>query len=239
MRDVVIVALDFADAEQALESARAVKGRVKWVKVGMTLYYAAGPQIVRDLRSMGFKVFVDLKLHDIPHQVQGACRTLTRVGADMFTVHASGGRAMIEAAVAASDAAAKKFGTTRPSIVAVTVLTSLDDAALAEIGVERTAAAQVETLAALAHSAGCDGVVCSPQEANAVRELLGPDALIVTPGVRPAGESAGDQARTATPTEALAAGATHLVIGRSITGAADPIAALDAILEEIADHDAE
>lgn len=233
MKDRIIVALDVPDRDQALELARRLKGHVGWVKVGMTLYYAEGPQIVRDLRALGFKVFVDLKLHDIPHQVEGACRTLTRIGADMFTVHASGGREMLSAAVAATRAAAEKFKAPKPSIVAVTVLTSLDDAALAEMGVTQSSAEQVATLATLARDAGCDGVVCSPQEAAAMRELLGADALVVTPGVRPAGEDAGDQARTATPAEAIEAGASHLVIGRPITGAADPAAAAAAIRKEI------
>lgn len=233
MRDRIIVALDVSDGERALELARSLKGHVGWVKVGMTLYYSEGPQIVRDLRATGFKVFVDLKLHDIPHQVEGACRTLTRVGADMFTVHASGGRAMLEAAVGATAAAAEKFKAPRPRIVAVTVLTSLDDAALAEMGVGQSSAEHVATLAILARDAGCDGVVCSPNEASAMRELLGPDALVVTPGVRPAGEDAGDQARTATPAEAIEAGASHLVIGRPITGAPDPAAAAIAIRKEL------
>lgn len=233
MKDRIIVALDVPDRDQALELAHRLKGHVGWVKVGMTLYYAEGPQIVRDLRALGFKVFVDLKLHDIPHQVEGACRTLTRIGADMFTVHASGGREMLSAAVAATRAAAEKFKAPKPSIVAVTVLTSLDDAALAEIGVTWSSAEQVATLATLARDAGCDGVVCSPREAAAMRELLGADALVVTPGVRPAGEDAGDQARTATPAEAIDAGASHLVIGRPITGAADPAAAAAAIRKEI------
>jgi len=233
MKDRIIVALDVPDRDQALELARRLTGHVGWVKVGMTLYYAEGPQIVRDLRALGFKVFVDLKLHDIPHQVEGACRTLTRIGADMFTVHASGGREMLSAAVAATRAAAEKFKAPKPSIVAVTVLTSLDDAALAEMGVTHSSAEQVATLATLARDAGCDGVVCSAQEAAAMRELLGADALVVTPGVRPAGEDAGDQARTATPAEAIEAGASHLVIGRPITGAADPAAAAAAIRKEI------
>ncbi|MDO8848511.1 MAG: orotidine-5'-phosphate decarboxylase [Coriobacteriia bacterium] len=234
MRDRIIVALDLPDAERALAMARTLRGRVGWVKVGMTLYYAEGPQIVRDLRAMGFKVFVDLKLHDIPHQVEGACRTLTRAGADMFTVHASGGRAMLEAAVGATTAAAEKFKAPRPNILAVTVLTSLDDAALAEIGVSTTSAEQVAALATLARDTGCDGVVCSPVEAEAMRTLLGTDALVVTPGVRPADEDAGDQARTATPAEAIAAGASHLVVGRPVTGAADPAAAAEAIVKEMA-----
>lgn len=233
MRDKLIVALDVPEAQQALELARAVRGHAGWVKVGMTLFYAEGPSIVRELRSMGFKVFVDLKLHDIPHQVEGACKTLTRAGANMFTVHASGGRAMLQAAVNATAAAAEKFHTPRPSVVAVTVLTSLDDAALAEMGVGRSAVEQVEALAALAGRAGCDGVVCSPLEAATTRAALGAEALIVTPGIRPAGEDAGDQARTATPAEALAFGASHLVVGRPISGAADPGAAAGAIVKEM------
>lgn len=235
MRDRLIVALDLPDAEAALALARTLRGHVGWVKVGMTLFYAEGPSVVRDLRSMGFKVFVDLKLHDIPHQVEGACRTLTRAGADMFTVHASGGRAMLEAAVSATTAAAEKFHAPRPHVVAVTVLTSLDDDALAEMGVPGGAAERVSTLAQLASDAGCDGVVCSPNEAASVRELLGETALVVTPGIRPAGVESGDQARTATPAGALAAGATHLVVGRPITGADDPIAAVAEILKEMAE----
>ena len=184
---------------------------------------------------MGFKVFVDLKLHDIPHQVEGACRTLTRAGANMFTVHSSGGRAMLEAAVKATAAAAEKFRAPRPHVIAVTVLTSLDDAALAEMGVERSAAEQVDALAVLAREAGCDGVVCSPLEAASVRVALGADALVVTPGIRPSGEDAGDQARTATPAEALEAGASHLVVGRPITAAADPAAAARAIVKEMSE----
>lgn len=233
MRDKLIVALDLPDAESALEMARSLQGQAGWVKVGMTLFYAEGPAIVRELRSLGFKVFVDLKLHDIPHQVQGACRTLTRAGANMITVHAAGGRAMLEAAMEATAAAAEKFKAPKPLVVAVTVLTSLDAAALSETGVSVTPAEQVEALAQLASDAGCDGVVCSPQEAAAVRAALGPDAIIVTPGVRMAGDDAGDQARTAAPAEALAAGATHLVVGRPITGAAEPAQAAKAMVKEM------
>jgi len=231
MRDSIIVALDLPDAESALELARTLKGRVTWVKVGMTLFYAEGPSIVRELRALGFKVFVDLKLHDIPHQVEGACKTLVRQGADMFTVHASGGRAMLEAAVSATTKAAEKFRVPRPKIVAVTVLTSLDDTALAEIGCEHTSAEQVTALATLASESGVDGVVCSPQEAAGMRLLLGADALVVTPGVRPTWAEAGDQARVATPADALDAGASHLVIGRPITAAEDPAAAVERIIK--------
>lgn len=235
MRDSIIVALDMSDGAEALAMARKLQGTVGWVKVGMTLFYTEGPQIVRDLRGLGFKVFIDLKLHDIPHQVEGAARVLTRMGASLITVHAPGGRAMLEAAVKASREAADKFDIPRPKIVAVTVLTSLDDAALAEIGVVRGAHDQVALLAGLAAEAGCDGVVCSPQEAEAMRALLGSEATIVTPGVRPAGSAAGDQARTATPAAAIAAGASHLVIGRPITGAADPAAAAKAIVKELSE----
>ncbi|MBN2247450.1 MAG: orotidine-5'-phosphate decarboxylase [Coriobacteriia bacterium] len=233
MKDRMIVALDLPDGSSAIEMARTLVGTAGWVKVGMTLFYAEGPSIVRELRSLGFKVFVDLKLHDIPHQVEGACRMLTRAGADMFTVHAFGGRAMLESAMSATADAARKFGTKPPSVIAVTVLTSLDDAALETMGVERPAAEQAVMLATLARDSGCDGVVCSPNEAAAVRALLGAEALVVTPGVRPAGDAVGDQARTATPAEAIAAGASHLVIGRPITGASDPAAAARAIRTEM------
>lgn len=229
----MIVALDLPDRARALEMARALVGRVGWVKVGMTLYYAEGPEMVRELRGLGYKVFVDLKLHDIPHQVEGACRVLTRAGADMFTVHASGGRAMLEAAVTATASAAEKFRAPRPRLLAVTVLTSLDDAALSELGLVRSAAEQVSALAKIASEVGCDGIVCSPAEASAMRALLGEGALVVTPGVRLVGEESGDQQRVATPAEAIAAGASHLVVGRPITGAEDPAAAAEAILKEL------
>lgn len=231
MRDRVIVALDVPDSETALELARSLKGQVRWVKVGMTLFYAEGPDIVRELRALGFKVFVDLKLHDIPHQVRGACRTLVRTGADMFTVHASGGRAMLAAAAQETAQVAAKFGLAKPSVVAVTVLTSLDDAALAELGLYGGAQEHALALGRLAKECGCDGVVCSPKEAAVMRQALGDEALVVTPGVRPVWAEAGDQARVATPEAAIAAGASHLVIGRPITAAADPAAAAQRILQ--------
>ncbi|MDI6844263.1 MAG: orotidine-5'-phosphate decarboxylase [Anaerosomatales bacterium] len=229
MRDWIIVALDHDDPAEALELARALSGRVAWVKVGLTLYATGGHAIVEQMKELGYRVFVDLKLHDIPHQVRGAVRALGSLGADMLTVHASGGPAMLAAAVEAATEAGERG--TRPAIVAVTVLTSIDADALAAIGVTRPPAEQVELLAALSRDCGCDGVVCSPVEARSMRELLGPDALVVTPGVRPSWASAGDQARVATPEAAAAAGASHLVIGRPITAAADPVAALERILE--------
>jgi len=232
MRDRIIVALDVESAAEAIELTSRLAGPIGWVKVGMTLFYAEGPDVVRALRELGMRVFVDLKLHDIPHQVAGAARSLVRVGADMLTVHASGGSAMLSAAVDAVTDEATALGVARPSVAAVTVLTSLDSDALAELGVDRSAEQQVRALTSLAAAAGCDGVVCSPHETSAVRAVLGPDALVVTPGIRPAGTDAGDQARIATPSAALAAGASHLVIGRPITAAADPLAAVRTILAE-------
>lgn len=232
MRDRVIVALDHPDAASALACARALASRARWMKVGMTLFYAEGPGVVAALRDLGFDVFVDLKLHDIPHQVEGAARSLGGLGAGMLTVHASGGADMMEAAVRGAAAGAEAAGVARPAVIAVTVLTSMDADALASVGVTDSPADQVAGLAALAKTSGVDGVVCSPQEAASMRALLGPSALVVTPGVRPAWAGAGDQARIATPAGAVAAGASHLVIGRPITGAEDPAAAFDRMVNE-------
>ena len=228
----VIVALDLP-RDEALELADSLRGRVAWLKVGMTLFYAEGPAIVARLREKGFDVFVDLKLHDIPHQVAGAAAEIARLGAGMFTVHASGGVAMMRAAVESSRRAAEEVGLPAPCVLGVTVLTSTDAAGLVEIGVARDAAEQVRLLAQLAHTAGVDGVVCSPHEAAEMRELLGEGALVVTPGIRPQWSETGDQARIATPTAALAAGASHLVIGRPITAAPVPAEAVARILSEI------
>jgi orotidine-5'-phosphate decarboxylase len=228
----IIVALD-CDAAEALALAQMLRGRVRWLKVGMTLYYAEGPEIVARLSEMGFSVFVDLKLHDIPHQVAGAAAEIAKLGAGMFTVHASGGSAMMRAAVDASRRAAEEVGVAAPAVLAVTVLTSTDDDGLSEIGVPRSATEQVPLLARVAKSAGVDGVVCSPREAALMRELLGEAALVVTPGVRPKWSQADDQARIATPAAALAAGASHLVIGRPITAAPNPTEAVTRVLSEI------
>lgn len=230
MRDRIIVALDQPDLTSALSCARALQGHARWVKVGMTLFYGEGPESVRAMRELGFDVFVDLKLHDIPHQVEGAARSLAALGAGMLTVHASGGAPMIEAAIRGARLGAEDAGMPLPAVIAVTVLTSMDAEALASVGVTDPPAEQVAGLAALARTAGAAGVVCSPQEAAAMRALLGPEALVVTPGVRPAGADAGDQARVATPAAAIRAGASHLVIGRPITGAGDPAAAFEAIV---------
>jgi len=228
----IIVALD-CGTKEAMTLAHALRGRVRWLKVGMTLFYTAGPEIVGRLKELGFEVFVDLKLHDIPHQVAGASAQIARLGAGMFTVHASGGSAMMRAAVESSRRAAEEVGLPAPAVLAVTVLTSVDDAGLLDVGVERSAVDQVPLLARLAAAAGVDGVVCSPREAALMRELLGDEALVVTPGVRPVWSEADDQARIATPAAALAAGASHLVIGRPITAAPSPAEAAARIIAEI------
>jgi orotidine-5'-phosphate decarboxylase len=228
----IIVALDLP-RHQAVALATMLRGRVRWVKVGMTLFYAEGPGIVSALMDMGFEVFLDLKLNDIPHQVEGAAASITRLGVGMFTVHASGGAAMMRAAVESARGVAEESGFAAPSVLGVTVLTSTDDKGLTEVGVGAKASDQVVRLANLALDAGVDGIVCSPNEAEAIRGLAGPAVLIVTPGVRPAWADAGDQARISTPRAALEAGASHLVIGRPITAATDPAAAVDALLSEI------
>jgi len=221
-----MVALD-CERDRALELARMLAGRARWVKVGMTLYYAEGPAIVRALKELGFDVFVDLKFHDIPHQVEGAARAAAAAGADLLTAHGLGSAAMLAAARAGAGQAAGPGG--RARVIAVTILTSMDVDALASIGVDAPVEQEVERLARLAFGAGMDGIVCSPFEAARMRELMGPDALIVCPGVRPAGAARGDQCRVATPAEALSRGASHIVIGRPITEAPDPLAAFDEI----------
>lgn len=228
----VIVALDLP-SDEALPLADSLRGIVRWLKVGMTLFCAEGPEIVVHLREKGFDVFVDLKLHDIPHQVAGAAAQIARSGAGMFTVHASGGSAMMQAAVESSRRAAEEAGLVAPAVLAVTVLTSTDDTGLAEVGVGHSSLEQVRLLARLAVRSGVDGVVCSPWEAAEMRSLLGKDALVVTPGVRPKWAETDDQARVATPAAALAAGASHLVIGRPITAAPLPAEAAARILSEL------
>ena len=179
-RDRVIVALD-CDRERALELAHELSGHAAWLKVGMTLYYAEGPQIVKTFKGLGFKVFLDLKFHDIPHQVRGAAPSASLAGADLLSVHGLGSGAML----AACREGAEEAREDRAKLVAITVLTSMNQDALSEIGVESPVAEEAARLAKLAQANGIDGIVCSPMEAHDMRELLGPDALIVTPGVRP------------------------------------------------------
>jgi orotidine-5'-phosphate decarboxylase len=224
----LIVALDFPDAAAALSCADQLAGSVSWFKVGLELYLAAGDSVVRELKRRGHSVFLDLKLHDIPNTAASAVRSLARLEPDLLTVHAAGGRAMLSAAAEAARSLPHP-----PRLLAVTVLTSMDTAALAETGVSATPVEQVLRLARLAAECGIDGMVCSPAEAAALHSAL-PKALLVTPGIRPAGADAGDQKRIATPQFALAAGASMLVIGRPITAEADPNAAAQAILGDMA-----
>lgn len=221
----IIVALD-CDVDRALEIAHSLKGKASWLKVGMTLYYDQGPSIVKTFKDMGFKVFLDLKFFDIPHQVKGAAASACMSGADMITMHALGGSDMMKAAVEGIE---ELHLESNPITLAVTVLTSMDQDDLSEIGVSRQVVDQVQALALLAQSSGVSGVVASPQEAPLLREKLGPDAYIVTPGVRPLGSSKGDQSRVTTPEQAFKNGASHIVIGRPITEQDNPAEAFEAI----------
>ncbi len=226
-RDAIIIALDMS-REEALELCEKLSGKAVWVKVGMTLFYRYGPAIVDEMRALGFKVFLDLKLHDIPFQIRGAAYSASLGGADLLSIHGLGGAAMIAEGRAGVEEAGK--GT---RLLAISVLTSMDQDALASIGVDSPVAEEVRRLATLAVGAGAHGIVCSPQEAAEMRELLGPETLIVCPGIRPAGADVGDQARIATPAAAIAAGASKLVVGRPITKADDPVAAFEAIVAEL------
>jgi orotidine-5'-phosphate decarboxylase len=229
----ILVALDVDSRAKALALADTLRGSVAGFKIGKQLFTAEGPDIVRTLTARGDRVFLDRKFHDIPNTVAGAVTSAAATGAWMVNVHASGGTAMMRAAAAAARAAADKSGGTRPLVIGVTVLTSMNEAGLAEVGTSRPVLDQVVHLALLAKSAGLDGVVASPQEIAAIRQACGPDFQIVTPGIRPAGQAGkDDQARTLTPVEAVAEGATYLVIGRPITGAADPRAAAEGIAAE-------
>lgn len=228
----IIVALD-CSRDEAMELADKLRGRVRWVKIGMTLYYACGPSIVAAFKQRGFKVFLDLKLHDIPFQIEGAAKNAALTGADMITMHTLGGGDMLKAAQRGVELAATERKGHTAVTLGITVLTSMDKAALASIGIDREPSEQVGLLANLALDAGISGVVASPQEAAMLRELMGPRAYIVTPGVRPVGVDKGDQSRVATPAEAFANGASHIVIGRPIMRADDPAAAFDAIVADL------
>ncbi len=227
MKSPLIVALDYADAAAALAMADQLNPRQCRVKVGKELFTAAGPDILEKLQGRGFEVFLDLKFHDIPQTVAKACQVAARLGVWMVNVHASGGMAMLDAARHAlenMDTAAA-----RPLLIAVTVLTSLDAISLQQIGVHGSMDAQVERLAALTAEAGLDGVVCSALEAPLLRQAHS-DLLLVTPGIRLSGDARDDQKRIMTPSAALANGSDYLVVGRPITAAADPAAALSAML---------
>ena len=230
----IIVALDVPDAAAARALAARLDASKCSLKVGKELFTAAGPDLVRELARRGFRVFLDLKFHDIPNTVAQACAAAARLGVWMLNVHASGGAAMMAAARDAVGRTAAEAGLPRPLLIAVTVLTSLSAGDLAAIGVNASPEEQVLRLARLAQAQGLDGVVCSAREAAALKRALGPAFTLVTPGIRPEGSAANDQARVMTPPQAIAAGADYLVIGRPVAAAPDPQAALDAILASIA-----
>ena len=234
VKDRLIVALDvetLADAERMVDR---LEGLATRFKIGSQLFTAAGPGAVEAIQKRGAEVFLDLKFHDIPNTVAGAAREATRMGVLMFNVHASGGCAMMAAAAEGAATAARELGGRRPIVLAVTVLTSLDRAALGrELGVADSVEGHVLHLAALAAAAGLDGCVASPNEVGALRTSRGAGWVIVTPGVRPAGSAMGDQSRIATPGAAVSAGAHYLVVGRPITAAPDPARAADAVLREM------
>lgn len=232
-RDRIMVALD-CRADEALRVASLLEGHARWMKVGITLIYDEGPAIVMALKRRGFRVFVDAKFHDIPHQVRGAVKSAALSGADLITVHGFGSAKMMRACRDGAEDAKAVTGY-RLKLAAITVLTSMDQEELGLVGVTRPIPQQAAALARLAVDNGVDGVVCSPQEAADMRELLGPDALVITPGVRPVGADLGDQTRVATPLKAIQAGASHIVVGRPIMQAEDPVAAFDSIVQELSE----
>jgi orotidine-5'-phosphate decarboxylase len=231
-RERICVALDFASGAEACEFSALAKGRCGWFKVGLELFVSEGPGLVAEIARSG-KVFLDLKLHDIPNTVAGAARAAVRTGASLVNVHASGGRAMMEAARDAVDDETARLGRPRPRVVAVTVLTSIGADAMAELPFSGGPSDVALRLADLAAAAGLDGVVCSAAELPELRKRHGGGFLAVVPGIRPADADAGDQKRIATPRAAIEAGASILVIGRPVTRAADPVAALETIAREI------
>ena len=231
--DRLIVALDVDSEERAVNLIEKLQDDVMFFKVGFELFSSCGPDIVKAVTKRGCKIFLDLKFHDIPNTVSKAAVAVTRLGVSLFNVHALGGFDMMKKTADAVREEAERLDIMRPKILAVTILTSMDENALKNVGIRATIEDEVLALATLASQAGLDGVVASAVEARRLRQALGEDFLIVTPGVRPAGSIAGDQKRIATPKEALENGASHIVVGRPITEADDPVEATRKILEEI------
>lgn len=229
-RNKLIVALDVPDAAGAANLVAQLENTCHWFKVGLELFVAAGPSVLEPLVARGHSVFLDLKLHDIPNTVAGAVRSGANLGVRMMTLHAAGGPAMLSAARAALQGVHNP-----PELLAVTVLTSMDDVQLGATGIDRTPAHQVELLTRMGLEAGIKGFVCSPKEVAALRALTGSEGVLVVPGIRPAGSDVGDQKRIATPADALRQGASYLVVGRPITQAPDPAEAAEAILKEMAE----
>ncbi|MFD0930190.1 orotidine-5'-phosphate decarboxylase [Methylophilus glucosoxydans] len=226
----IVVALDYADAKSAIALVDRLDPSLCKLKVGKELFTAAGPQLVEQLVARQYDVFLDLKFHDIPNTVAKACQAAANLGVWMVNVHASGGQPMMQAAREGLD---KAFGDQAPLLIAVTVLTSMDTPTLHSLGIQRTLPEQVLALATLTQQSGLDGVVCSAQEASMLRKALGPDFCLVTPGIRPKDSAKDDQTRIVTPADAIALGASYLVIGRPITQADDPIVALNTIIKNI------
>jgi orotidine-5'-phosphate decarboxylase len=231
----IIVALDFPDSRGAERLLKQLEGIPCYMKVGMELFYAAGPQFVVKLKEAGYNVFLDLKLHDIPNTVKGGSASVTRLGVDMFNVHAAGGRAMMEAArEGVEQAMSGRAGAAKPLLIGVTQLTSTSQPVLNdEIGIAGPIEEAVLRYAAMAKQSGLDGVVASPLEVTRIKERCGASFATVTPGIRPAGSAIGDQSRVMTPQEAFAQGTDYIVIGRPVTAAADPRRALERIVESI------
>jgi orotidine-5'-phosphate decarboxylase len=230
MKEKIIIPLDVSSREQAMHLVRELHDDVGMFKVGGQLFTACGPQIVRDIVAGGGQVFLDLKFHDIPNTVVHSAIEAANLGISMMTVHASGGRAMMEAVAAEL---AERFGDQRPIVVAVTVLTSFDTRSLFEIGIEMPMEEHVQRLAVFAEECGMDGVVCSPLEIQMVRKRVSPDFRIVTPGIRMPDNSLNDQQRIATPHDAISAGADYIVVGRPVTAAPHPRQAVERILQSI------
>ena len=233
MKDRLIVALDYSSDEPVKQLVTSLDDSVSYYKVGMELYYSVGESIIHYLKEQQKNVFLDLKLYDIPNTVAKGLSALTRLGANMMNVHASGGSLMMQKAVEAVADEAARLSIARPQVIAVTILTSMNQEQWGQMGHTSEISDQVVRLALLAKESGMDGVVASPQEASAIRSVCGDDFLIVTPGVRPVGAAVNDQSRIATPSSALRQGSTHLVVGRPITAAPDGQAAAKSILEEM------
>lgn len=229
----LIVALDVDSEEKAIKIVEVLKSEIKFFKIGFELFSSCGPGIVKAVKKKGCEVFLDLKFHDIPNTVSKAVASITKLGVSMFNVHSLGGYEMMKAAAETVKNQAARSNIAAPKILAVTVLTSMDENGLNKIGINDNIKTEVLRLAGLAKEAGLDGVVASPAEAKFIRKTLGPGFLIVTPGVRPSWASSNDQKRIATPKEAIANGADYIVVGRPITGSDDPINAAREILKEI------
>jgi len=233
MRNPIIVALDVPTADQAIQLANALSGAVGALKIGSELFTSTGPSIVKELKATGAGVFLDLKFHDIPNTVAKSVAAATRMGVDMLTIHTCGGSEMMKAAEESAQKTALQAGVEAPLVLGVTVLTSMDQQALSETGVGSDIGKQVERLATLAAQSGLRGLVCSPLEITALRQILPPEVKLVTPGVRAAGHALGDQKRVLGPKEAMEAGANWLVIGRPIYQAVNPRQAAEEILKMI------